>query len=1079
MANGVYVIPRARTTDVILCTGGIRPGDAVVASFDELVPGHPLHLAAGWFDHLWPGGGVVGDGPQYVAGDYVRIVGSTDVARVESARRLEGSNSYRVSVADQVRWVGKDGLSPLELASDDPETWIRGGVASAKDFAVSLTVTKLTNPLTDTIYSYLSSKTVFRPYQFRPVLKMLNSPQQRLLIADEVWLGKTIEAGLLWTEMEARNQGLDRVLVVCPAALVEKWRSEMRRRFDRELTVLDKQGLQWLVDQLGSGNTGRPIFGVVSLERLRSNKLLADLHDLHARFDLVIVDEAHYLRNSGTLSHDLGQALAVWADALVFLSATPLNLGNDDLYNLLNLLVEEEFYDRNIFPLQLEPNKYLNAAASELLGARESPHRVLETLDGIHRCQLAEAVTSRVEWDELQRLLGAGRPLDWREVAEVKRLLAELNTLSNVLTRTRKVDVPGAKAVREPLQIQVAWTPEERDLYDGVRAWALERARALGHPTGFATQMPLRQAASCLPAMRELLLEREPGLLATSFSLTDADDFDDTDVDSGTWGDPDSDFDALEGDDHWQRLPGLLARLGDLDTKFDRFEEVLRDLRSRHDGQTLVFSFFRRTIAYLHRRLSEAGWKVRFMHGGVVVEDRERIMAEFRRGDFDILVSSEVASEGLDFEFCDTVVNYDLPWNPMRVEQRIGRLDRFGQKNDKVFVVNFQVPGTIETDIFERLYDRINVFRESIGELEPILRDEIGALQRVVLDPTLTDTQRKRRVDQLAVATEERGRQLDDIREASTYLAGMDQLLIDGFEEDTASRGRFVGPDELKVLLEQFFADGSRANLRKDGDFWWLRGDEVLADRVSKLAGSGTASMFPLSELVPRLRDEDPIAVTFDNDQASQQNLELISLRHPIVRAAAQHFASRPAGYLRFSSVRLGGLKNQSKPILVVLYLAQTTGLRPSLELWPVACDLETGELDQESGFALLAAQARGDLQDGPEVDEGALAPHWESIEKHVLRLQRETEAERRRANEAVVDARLAAQRASYEHKIRRVEATLATVQRDGRGASVQRLHRGHIQNLEQRSLEATEVAESRRGLALTIQPVAAAVVHP
>lgn len=197
------------------------------------------------------------------------------------------------------------------------------------------------------------------------------------------------------------------------------------------------------------------------------------------------------------------------------------------------------------------------------------------------------------------------------------------------------------------------------------------------------------------------------------------------------------------------------------------------------------------------------------------------------------------------------------------------------------------------------------------------------------------------------------------------------------------------------------------------------------------------------------------------------------------MRAAAQHFASRPAGYLRFSSVRLGGLKNQSKPILVVLYLAQTTGLRPSLELWPVACDLETGELDQESGFALLAAQARGDLQDGPEVDEGALAPHWESIEKHVLRLQRETEAERRRANEAVVDARLAAQRASYEHKIRRVEATLATVQRDGRGASVQRLHRGHIQNLEQRSLEATEVAESRRGLALTIQPVAAAVVHP
>ena len=112
-----------------------------------------------------------------------------------------------------------------------------------RELAATLTYTKLVNPLTDTIYSYLSSKTVFRAYQFRPVLRLMNSPHQRLLIADEVGLGKTIEAGLIWIELEQRAR-LRRVLVVCPASLVEKWKAEMRRRFgtSRALRGGDPQG---------------------------------------------------------------------------------------------------------------------------------------------------------------------------------------------------------------------------------------------------------------------------------------------------------------------------------------------------------------------------------------------------------------------------------------------------------------------------------------------------------------------------------------------------------------------------------------------------------------------------------------------------------------------------------------------------------------------------------------------------------------------------------------------------------------------------------------------------------------------
>ena len=138
-------------------------------------------------------------------------------------------------------------------------------------------------------------------------------------------------------------------------------------------------------------------------------------------------------------------------------------------------------------------------------------------------------------------------------------------------------------------------------------------------------------------------------------------------------------------------------------------------------------------------------------------------MQDFRSGDFDVLLLSQVGAEGLDFEFCNVLVNYDLPWNPMQVEQRIGRLDRFGQTSEKIFILNMHVPGTIESDIFERLYTRIGVFEQSIGELEPILRDELRSVTKALLDPQLTDAERQDEADRIGVALAERAEQLKEL----------------------------------------------------------------------------------------------------------------------------------------------------------------------------------------------------------------------------------------------------------------------------------------------------------------------------
>lgn len=1074
LPNGRYEFRLDGSVDLMVVVGGQRPSVAISIDDPASDPAHMLCAAYQWFGFYWASAEPAGPPARFAVGDTALKAGTSDYVHIKAIERHDGVNRYRVVINGQRQMMTEEGLLPLPHDELDPTSWIEMPPASATELGVSLTVTKLTNPLTDTVYSYLSSKTVFRPYQFRPVLRMIGSAHQRLLIADEVGLGKTIEAGLIWSELEARSQGLQRVLIVCPAVLKQKWCDEMGRRFDRRVTMLDKRTLGEFMAALEEGDDA-PLVGVASLEQLRSAKTLADLDELNPRFDLVIVDEAHYLRNRNTRNFDLGEMLSSWADALVFLSATPLNLGTDDLFNLLNLLVPEEFGDKAVFADQLEPNRYLNAAASELLARRDAPGTLLASLAEIEQCELGEQVLRRPEFEQLERILSLGRRLSGSELAEAKRLLLELNTLSSIVSRTRKVDVPDRKAVRQPHSIDVEWTDDEARLYLAVLEWARRRARASGAPPGFATQMPLRQAASCLPAVIDMIRSKDPTAFMPPSAGGAEDDFDDL-----AFGDDESGEDVDLTD-----LGALAAAASGVDTKFDRFVQELRNAAAVDSQQVLVFSFFRRTLEYLHDRLTELGFRAKVMHGGVKVADRQTIMNEFRNGDFDILLSSEVGSEGLDFEFCNVVVNYDMPWNPMRVEQRIGRLDRFGQLHDRIFVFNFHVPGTIETDIFERLYHRINVFTTSIGELEPILRDEFTTVTRIALDPKLTSDERERQLQQFEIAIERRARDVTEIEEASAYMSGIDSLLIEGFEDDTKSRGRFVGPEELRHLLKAYFGEVGGARLRTGRRPYraTLIGDTRLGDTVSRCSQARSGTRYRIAELSALLRDEEPIEVTFSNDDASQNGIELISLRHPVVRAAVQHFADLPNGVRRFASVTVPGLTHPHRRYLTILYLAETTGLRPSLELWPMTVCLDGDALDrqpnesEEVGYALLAAVSNGSLEDAAMPEADALLPRLEEITGLAYARQSSVEAERQRANDRLVDSRFAARRAGIEYRIDKARNSLADAQAKMQSQQIRRMHEGRIRNLEHELEQIAVDMESRRQLSLSLSPVAVAVV--
>ncbi|MEK7355101.1 MAG: SNF2-related protein, partial [Bdellovibrionota bacterium] len=321
---GVYIFEASAGREVMVVSTGSPPGVPTESDWSE--DRHPLVSAYEWMDSWWAEAAVV-PRPAFDVSSLALTRGGGQEAQIRGRDFDRGQWWYRVRVEGRTSTVSERDLVAPDL-DDDPYEWVVRDIAPADRFTATLTRAKLRERLTDTVFSFRATRTIFRAYQFRPIIRLLQTGQLRLLIADEVGLGKTIEAGLIWTEFDARSQA-DRVLVVCPSMLVSKWQAEMRERFDYELAELDRPALDDLLTRFDEDRMPARFAGICSLERLRVWNGLEHLAQLSPQFDLVIVDEAHAFRNSETKSHALGSLLSDWADALIFLSATPLNLGND------------------------------------------------------------------------------------------------------------------------------------------------------------------------------------------------------------------------------------------------------------------------------------------------------------------------------------------------------------------------------------------------------------------------------------------------------------------------------------------------------------------------------------------------------------------------------------------------------------------------------------------------------------------------------------------------------------------------------------------------------------------------------
>ena len=951
-----------------------------------------------------------------------------------------------------------------------------------EDFIQGLIYKKLEKPLSDNLYTFYASRTEFLVHQFKPVLKFLNSSKQRLLLADEVGLGKTIEAGIIITEMSARLGELPRVLIVCPSMLTQKWEKEMQKRFGIDFNIMKRDDFSKFLQRYTEYGEAEKVKGIISLQTLRSNKMIEELRKVTPRFDIIIVDESHYMRNPETLSSELGEVLSELSDAMLFLTATPLQLGTPDLFNLLRLLVPEEFTDFALFYNLIEPNEYINNALRRLY----DPNAALMLLKKVEETSQKGRFLKNPFYHEAVQLLSNNTKLTREQAIRLQKLLIELNCLSYVFTRTKKRDVEVEFPIREARVIRVEFKPAEMDFYNAVTDFVAERFTtkySSSQGVSFAVIMPQRQVASCIQVMKESLADiiKERVVDAPSEDNGDVIDLSaDTEV---PWKLENGEVSAI------QKLKECANKIGEIDTKFDKFLEALRKLEEE-DSQSkiIVFAFFKKTLEYLKKRLeaTEYQGKVALIHGDIPTKDRQKIIEKFRQtNEIKILLSSEVGGEGLDFEFCNVIFNYDLPWNPMRVEQRIGRLDRYGQRHEKILIYNFSMVNTIDDEILNRLYSRINIFERYIGDLDAILGDQITELTREIFDTKLTLEQKIQKIEKAAENIERRQKELEEFEKECQKFIGQDEYFNQEVTKILETK-RFITADEvlffLKTFLKKNYPKTTLLPTKSGRDnVFVLKSDDDFRRFVSQYSSTSEN----IKQLERKLSFDGGILVTFNDQEACRdESLEFITIHHPIMKAIKRYYDDNKQGIYTTAQFRLRGNSKYQGKYLFFIYLLEKSALKKDLILIPILVNLENRKVhivdelcDWFLGEIVKSEPSDKNLADYEDDNFKAI---FKEVGEYLEMIREEEEQKLRRDNDTIVNNQIESVKQATAIKIKKAEEIILKLKNQGKTDedSIVRLHTGSIRNFRNSMEKKVASFEQKRAVSVAFNLISGGVVE-
>jgi SNF2 family DNA or RNA helicase len=744
--------------------------------------------------------------PAIAAGSYVRLKTNPTRAGIVLAGGSVRAGRRMVSVQHPDGSVSSLPEAALEIvpvaAPPLPDRFAAGRFADPGWLRRTLARIRVTGRLSDVMYSMEATETDFYSYQYKPVLKLLSSPTDALLIADEVGLGKTIEAGLIWTELRARLES-NRLLVLCPKTLCEKWQMELDRRFGVDARIVNASDLMQLV----SRSNGRGFAAIASMQSLRPPrgwdnghdeesetntaratlaKFLDEAADGEPLLDLLVIDEAHHMRNPDTLLFNLAQLVNSVSSHRVFLSATPIHLRNRDLHSLLRLIDPDTFEYESTLDELILMNAPIVAARDLLTKPGVSISAVREQIEAARQHELlASSKALKLISEELETT-----NLSLAERASLASRLEQVNQLANYVTRTRRRDVEEFRIQREPKAPTLDMAADEAIFYDAVTLEVTEYARSCDANARFLLSTPQRLLTSS-PAAASAYWSAYGGGALDPVEETDED---------------------LEENGHDERplvtrlsalsrKMNLTARLEAIDTKYKLLLSQLQQHWQEHpDSKVIVFSSFKPTLHYLQRRMKGDGIGTELLHGSVK-EPRYVILQRFQRNPGSkVLLSSEVGSEGVDLQFCWVIVNYDLPWNPMRLEQRIGRIDRLGQKRPKVLILNLMYEGTIDEWIYHRLYERLGIGERALGELEAVLGEPIREMTQSLLDPTLTDEQKAAAIEKAHQVLAYRKHEEDALETEAGSLIRHGDYILEKIRE-TRELNRWLHSDDILVYV--------------------------------------------------------------------------------------------------------------------------------------------------------------------------------------------------------------------------------------------------------------------------------------
>lgn len=557
----------------------------------------------------------------------------------------------------------------LKLNEENIELQIKNNIY---EFKYILYSAKIKNEISNGILSPISGSILPLPHQIYALKRAISNDNIRYILADEVGLGKTIEAGLILKELKIRGL-IKRILIITPKGLVTQWQEELREKFMEEFNIILPQYFDSLKKIYGDGNIWTKFDQVITshdsvkpvenragwtkedIDLLNSERFI---NLISSGWDLIIIDEAHRLSGSSSdvARYKLGKALSLSTPYLLLLSATPHQGKSDSFLRLLKFLDEEAFPNEKAITRQVVSPYVIRTEKRDAID-----------FDGYKLFKNRYTKIININWTEkheLQRLLYE-KVTNYVSKGYNRAIKERKNYIGFLMVLMQRLVTSSTRAIRDFVERRIEVLNNQcfdnekydiEDIYDGYGEEALEELIAT---TSFDIKKEIEE-------LKEIL--------------------------------------TIAQQAEYQFIDAKLEMLYDIIFKI-RMEE--------NEAKFLIFTEFIGTQNYLKEMLSKKGYKIVLLNGSMDMDERKEVLINFKE-DADILISTDAGGEGLNLQFCHIVINYDMPWNPMKIEQRIGRVDRIGQHRD-VLVFNFILEDTIENRVRKILEEKLQIIYKEFG----------------------------------------------------------------------------------------------------------------------------------------------------------------------------------------------------------------------------------------------------------------------------------------------------------------------------------------------------------------------------